>query len=402
LDEDAELNPHRLETSREMLAFKSFIIVRSRKDNDVLVRLQSDPILLGLYEFPGLKATLHIPDPKTILKTDQATCLIFHYHDADAVQAIRSMKRSSHELLVICLGSDIYRYSRYTELHDLVNLYIMPTEIHRKILSHGVYKPVYMLTEAIDPIALKIADEHRGIFPQKTSTRALWFGYSESFHKSMSSLVPIIMQNVNHKTLKDFFIIVDEQNFLSEHGTSVKFPTINYDNATFRIHAEKFDYAILSHFSLDLKLNSHIKSPNKAITALIAGLIPIASDTPNYRELFVQHGLEKFLFSSPQDLDTILNNLDPERDSKIIQESGILASLLTSGSTASLVSRFLDIVDDYCKNTNSRITQLPLKVYSETPRRTTFREHLSDIIPSGIRAYKSRLHRLRGYDRNKS
>ncbi len=238
----------------------------------------------------------------------------------------------------------LYRCSRHRRL------YVMPTEIHREILAKAVYKPVYVLTERFDPISLKTGNEERNEFPRKAGTRTLWFGYSESFFKSMTSLIPIIMKNVAEHHVDEFVIIVDQEKFHAMKGNLLEIPMIPYDNATFRLNAEEFQYAILSHFPLDLKLNSYIKSLNKAITALLAGPIPIASDTPNYRELFERYGLQKFLFSSAQELDDILKNLDSVRDSEIIQSSGIVSSLLDAGSPRTVASKFLEIVKSGVKN----------------------------------------------------
>ncbi|WP_158805805.1 hypothetical protein [Acidisoma sp. L85] len=394
MNKNAALNAAHSGASRSSLGFEAFIIVRSKKDDDALVRLQSDPLLSGLRGVDGLQVTLHVPNATTRLVVDRPSCLIFHYNDVAAVQTIRLMQRRSEDPLVVCLGSDIYTYSRYTDLHDIVDLYMMPTEIHRKVLANGVYKPVYVLPECIDPITLEAGDEHPQVFPRKTGKRALWFGYSESFSKSMASLTPVILKNVADRCIDDFVVIVDQEGFYAANGNQLKVPTIPYDNATFRLHAKKFDYAILSHFSLDLKLNSHIKSPNKVITALLAGLIPIVSDTPNYREIFERHGLQKFLFSSAEELDRILKALDPVADSKFVQNSGVILSLLRAGSTTTVVSAFFHIIEQYRRSSNIEISQLPVVSYIEAPKPIGLREHLSDLLPSAIRACMSRLRRL--------
>jgi len=272
----------------------------------------------------------------------------------------------------------------------------MPTNIHRKILASAVYKPVYVLNECIDPISVKAGDEHRKLFPQKAGTRTLWFGYSESFSKSMKSLIPIIMKNVADHHIEDFVVIVDQERFHAAEGNPPTIPTIPYDNATFSAHAQQFDYAILSHLPLDLKLNTYIKSPNKVITALLAGLIPIASDTPNYREVLERYGLQKFLFSSAQELDNILRTLDPVADSRFVQQSGVVSSLLEAGSPAAVASSFLQIIEDCLRDNALTVSDVPLVPYIEPPRQILLREHLSDLVPSAGRAFRSRFRRLLG------
>jgi hypothetical protein len=56
------------------------------------------------------------------------------------------------------------------------------------------------------------------------------------------------------------------------------------------------------------------------------------------------------LFSSAQELDDILKNLDSVRDSEIIQSSGIVSSLLDAGSPRTVASKFLEIVKSGVKN----------------------------------------------------
>ena len=370
-----------------------FIVVREKGLGDATARLQSEPLLLGLKKIAGVEISLHRPSAGKLLAVDSATCLIFHYDDAPAVSAIRQALHSREKAVVACLCSDIYSYSYYIDLDDIVDFYLAPTEPHRKILANQLYKPVYTLKECIDPVALGArSGPHAEGFPAKSAKRAVWFGYAESFDKSMTSLMPIIQHNVAERRLDDFGLIVDQRKFLKRYPNEFNLRTIDYDVRKFSEHASRFDYAILSHFPLDLRVNSAIKSPNKAVTALLAGLVPICSDTPNYQDLFQRHGLERFLFSSALELDTILRTLDPLQDSRAISGSGIISALLEEGSPGRISEAFLEIMACY----QSREVQPEYSTLSPKalPPSTGLLEHVTDLIPSAVRMIKSRVRRV--------
>ena len=97
----------------------------------------------------------------------------------------------------------------------------------------------------------------------------------------MASLVPVVKQALAANQISCFTLILDTKKFYNRWGLE----TVEFDLATFARVTGNFDYVILSHLPLDLKVNSMIKSPNKAVTALCSGLIPLASNTPNYKSL---------------------------------------------------------------------------------------------------------------------
>ncbi len=157
----------------------------------------------------------------------------------------------------------------------------------------------------------------------------------------------------------------------------------------------RFDYCILSHFSLDLALNSYIKSPNKLLTALMIGLIPIASNTPNYAAILREFGLGRFLFDSPSDLHRILRNLDPARDSQEIAQSGITQALADRFSETCLAESLLQILaafDARDPADDLRFKPRPLARSPEKPP-LSLSEHLRDFVPSVRRSVRARLRR---------
>ena len=149
---------------------------------------------------------------------------------------------------------------------------------------------------------------------------------------------------MSDRTIDGFALITDCQQFGLKYPNRLRLPLIPYRNATFSSDAREFDYAILSHFPLDLAINTYVKSPNKMIAALVAGLIPVVSATPGYSGLLEAYGLQDYVFASPRELARILQGLNPAVDSMRVRESGIVAALVEDRSVPRLVETFLAIL----------------------------------------------------------
>ncbi len=366
----------------------SFLVVSSKDDSDATVRLQSEALLRGLQSIPG--ASVRLVPPAEGLDIEDGSCVLFHFDDLPAITSLKAFRKNETKFLAACFGSDIYEFSRYLPSYEVADLYLMPTPLHRNLLASQFYKPVYYIPEGIDPIARTDAQQPPS-FAIKQSSRLLWFGYSESFNKGMASLIPVLKLHLAAGDITDFALIVNEAEFKNQFN----FRTIPYSNDSFQEEARGFDYCILSHFSLDLALNSYIKSPNKLITALMAGLIPIASDTPSYSAILREFGLEKFLFDSPEQLDRILRNLDPIKDSRAIIDSGVIEVLWNRFSATQLAKDLLSILSLYTNRQAPALPNLPPQMISPPRPRTQlyFTEHLKDLLPSLKRAVRDRTSR---------
>ena len=86
-------------------AIRDFVIVSTKGCDDVLVRLQSAPLLRGLGSMPGMRARLHNPRAGERLTIDPRTCILFHYNDEDAIAAVRAMEHSQNDIVIICLAA---------------------------------------------------------------------------------------------------------------------------------------------------------------------------------------------------------------------------------------------------------------------------------------------------------
>jgi len=313
------------------------VMVRMLSENDACVRLQSDAIVRGLADTPAFECGTYKPGAAGF-GDRKIDCIGFHYNDIEAVRFLRSHRHLAPNALIACFGADIYSYESYTQLHELADLYVVPTELHRSVLAAQLEAPVYALPEPVDPLA--IAPDFDWNFPLKRTRRLGWFGYPESFYKGMLSLMPVIQRHLEAGTVDDFALLTDQKRFPNDWNLKLK----PFSRETFITDLRAFDYVVVSHFPLDLHVNSLIKSANKAVTALVAGTIPIATDTPSYRELFASLGLERFLVTSPRDLDRVLGGLDPDSDSALIRRSGALDAIKHRLSDTNTARAFVDIL----------------------------------------------------------
>lgn len=318
------------------VSIQRYIFVRSKGSDDAIVRLHSDPLVAQLRRHDDVVVDLRHPADGEYI-TDTACYLIYHYDDKAAVEVVSAAKARRPDHCVICLGADIYTLDEYVALADFTDLFLTPTPAHTKLLSSQLYKPVFTLGESLDTNALdQDGAEWKPAEGAPGAPRLLWFGYPESMMKSMASLLPVIDHAQTQGAIGGMTIITDPSRF----SASGNWDLLPYHPATFRSDARHCQYAVLSHFSLDAHLNTYIKSPNKAVAALAAGLIPLATDTLNYGELFKSIGLERFLFSSPLELQELLGSLDVERDRDTVRRAGALDVLMDMYSPKRMLDNF--------------------------------------------------------------
>jgi hypothetical protein len=348
-------------------------------EDDACVRLQSGAVVRGLADTPGVDCRFYKPDAPGF--ADQPIdALAFHYNDGEAVAFVRAHRHLAPQAAVLCFGADIYSYRRYTRLCDIVDCFVMPTALHRSVLSAQMEVPVHRLDEPVDPLAL--GGELQAEFPLKHTRHLGWFGYPESFYKGMLSLMPVVQRHLAAGTLDSFTLLTDPARFPNDWSLPLK----RYSRAGFRDDLRAFDYVLLSHFPLDLHINSLVKSPNKAITALVAGAIPIASDTPAYRELLGELGLTQLLVESPRQLDDFLGRLDPQADSAAIRASGALHRLRSSRTDALVGKRFLDLLQEHGAGRTDRVPaarrDIPLTLEQFNAERVLLKNRVSRALRS--------------------
>ncbi|WP_421694116.1 hypothetical protein [Aestuariivirga sp.] len=304
----------------------------SDNPRDVLQRLHSTPLYVGLREL-GVSTGMAVLDSATVDIAPPSHAVI-HYNDRRAIAAAFEL-RKSHPVKILCLCADVYELAPYRWLAESVDLFLAPTPLHRQVIQSAVMKPVAVLPEAIDPIALP---GQGTAVPVACNNRLCWFGYPESFGKSMGYLLPDAFARSSFD-VKLFTIITDTQEPLWQGAVHKPFTETGFYR-----DAADCGYALLSHFAYDLQLNSFIKSPNKLLTALVRGMVPLASATPSYWNIARNYGLEPLLFDGPLTLSRLLKTLDCARDRARFGLEGIGQDLREKHSNTATARRFLDLI----------------------------------------------------------
>lgn len=273
-----------------------FLFARSYGYENALVRLQSAPLISGLADLGFRTQLLYITANDPVQQISEHKYFIYHYDDNLAVRLLVDIKKVYNNFS-ICLASDIYDIDRYVLLDEVSNLFVVPTEMHKKILQSAVRKPVCVVPECIDPIAYPpeswVPDSIQYLEPRKI----LWFGYPESFLKSFKYL----MSPVSHAVpTSDLLVITGNRKVIDE----VEHRDFEWDS--FYARTSDVRYSLLSHFSYDNQVNTWIKSPNKLVTSVVRGWIPFCSATPAYTELLTRYDLSGLLFTKPDELRDLL------------------------------------------------------------------------------------------------
>lgn len=232
--------------------------------------------------------------------------------------------------LCVC---DIYNFDVFKSYNNSFTGFFVPSSAHKNVLDFIYGYNIYVLLETEDPAfsSACLFKGNRSLIPINNEVRMAWFGYSESFDKSMSYLIPTLELCIKSKKIS-CLNIYSERNMIRK--TLFNYHIFNEDTIAASLSIEN-DYCILSHIPFDLNINTFIKSDNKLISAINCGLIPICSSTPNYSDLMHKLGLSKFLFKNSDELINIINNLDLINDKILLKSSKILLDQILSQRTTS-------------------------------------------------------------------
>lgn len=218
-------------------------------------------------------------------------------NDPQLTSFLKDCKSNGTKLIVFV--NDIYpedgwRLQRWSELADLI---LTPTELHKQFIQALVDTPVEVMIDAID----YNLEECLPLREPSNVPKICWFGYPESYWKSM---------HLYHETLKEYVDkgLIDFQ-LISSTSLDVGFPVIPFNNSTFVETLREFDGCVLSHTPLDYNINTFVKSPNKLVLAITLGVPCITSNTPSYSKILSDTGLPQFKFSEGPSFRKALDNL---------------------------------------------------------------------------------------------
>jgi hypothetical protein len=284
-----------------------FLFLRSYGEENALSRVQSTPLHEGLLSL-GENSQLIQYEKTSDIDIKKPKNLIVHYDDDMSLYLAKQIKDITN-CKIICLGSDVYSIDRYRDILKFSDIMLTPTNLHREVIQPSTNKPVITIPESVDSISLPT----NGEILENKSNKICWFGYPESFSKSTKYILEE-MQLDGYNINNNFEIITKENCIVLDECIHHKFDPLTFYNVT-----ASFGYALLSHFTYDHHINTFIKSPNKLITSIVRGLIPIASNTANYREIMRMIGLEQFLLEKPGDFLKKMRSLCFESDFQKMQ-----------------------------------------------------------------------------------
>ncbi|MGU3668468.1 hypothetical protein ACLBX9_30165 [Methylobacterium sp. A49B] len=311
---------------------RAIIFVREPYDrNEALHRVQSEPLIRGLQV---LGISVHVLNPDLAYNEENITNsshLVFHYKNRRACEVSYQIKKSTG-CKAICLASDIYSLQWYVDLSNWVDVFFAPTKLHQNILAASTGRPVFHLPEFVDSIALP---SEAGIFPVEQNQNICWFGYPESFDKSLGFILRDLVLRGDLDP-RNFGILASGDDNLMPGADHIKFSSSDFYKDTAR-----FRYSLLSHFPFDMHVNSLIKSPNKLITSIVRGMIPVFSATPSYLDVAATYDLEGLHYCNANELVLRLRDLDKLADLKGKTLDKIRSRLLFDLSPPKIAAKFL-------------------------------------------------------------
>ncbi len=260
-------------------------------------RMSSLPLIAGLRAL-GQSAELQVLAETAEKRT--ADVVLFHMNDPTVlphIEALRRLRRGT----VLAFVCDLFDFDLLARTADLVDGFIVPTRAMQLLVANASGRPTLVVPEAIDPIAFPADGVAVPVLP---SNRALWFGLAENYYNSFDRLIGAL-----RRACPDFavtFTAMAEQPIYSELVRE----TIPFSPEGFYGAATPFSHALLNHLPFDYRVNTFIKSPNKMITALVRGQVPLASATPSYREIAGAFGLQPLLFATPAEFADRLETMD--------------------------------------------------------------------------------------------
>lgn len=306
-----------------------FLFLRSYGGENALARVQSDPLIKGLQEM-GLAVRKKFYLPGDTIEVVFPRYCIVSYDDTDAILKAEELKKLCN-CKIICLTSDLYYLERYIEISEIADLYVAPTTAHQNILQSAVWKKVVVVPEGVDTIALP---DDGIVLPIIKTGKLCWFGYPESFEKSFKFIFS--------KALELSDIEKGRITFITSLGVTLhdEINHIPFRAEDFYKISQSYEYSLLSHFAFDHHINTMIKSPNKLITSLVRGMLPLVSNTINYKEIMCYYNLEKFIYANGPDLVKLLENLKHTTNS--IEIKPIAEDLLSRFSPRSIATIFIN------------------------------------------------------------
>jgi len=216
---------------------------------------------------------------------------------------VNSLKDRFIHSIVMLMMADFYPNSiEYLgKWSPFVDVFLVPTVEMRDFIQAYTDKKVEVL---FDPIDFGLEDSRSNISVRSQGLKVMWFGYPESYGKSMGLFEEALVEL--HQSGEIEYHIVSKN---SSYGKSSNGYMHEYNPENFLELMDSFDVCVLSHFPMDFSLSTQWKSEYKAVLAINRGLPVVASNTPSYRKLLNECGQGEFLFSTKDQLREAISKL---------------------------------------------------------------------------------------------
>lgn len=211
------------------------------------------------------------------------------------------LARKPHSVMMLLLP-DLYAatVARLQEWAGLVDVFLVATPELASQVRALTGCDTRVLEDPIDFGFVSSARASRSLHPP----RVIWFGYPESYRKSMANFHEALMALHDAREI-DYAIVTNPEKF----GTSPEANILAYEHNTFPQLIQGFDICVSSHMPLDFSMSTYWKSENKAVLAINRGVPVIASRTPAHERLLAACGLREFLFDDVHGLRRAIRRL---------------------------------------------------------------------------------------------
>ncbi|MEY3732248.1 MAG: hypothetical protein RLZZ57_3004 [Pseudomonadota bacterium] len=244
------------------------------------------------------------------------------------------LKRVPQSVIMMFLP-DLYTVTvaRLKEWSEIVDVFLVATREIASQVRALTAKDVRVLEDPIDFGFVASSRKASVNLPPKLC----WFGYPESYHKSMSAFESALLEMHAAREI-ELSIITNPEKF----GETPVPNVIAYDYKSFPDLLGDFDICVSSHAPLDFSMSTFWKSENKAVLAINRGVTVVASRTPAHERLFRACGLEAFLFDDVAGLRNAIRRLsDPmERESYLDKAQDFV---LQNYSIATIARKWFDL-----------------------------------------------------------
>lgn len=234
--------------------------------------------------------------------------LLFAIHDVAldtaAVQATLSTAKAQQIPIAFWVNDlEPQHHDRLLKILTLADLLVVPTPLHAAVLRSLTSVPVVVAEDLLDP-AIGVPTRRRHA-DADTPPSVLWFGFPQSYDKSMMQWHPELLRLAAAGRIR--YTVCSVNAFYGALTPNVE--VRQYDSNTIGAELRRHDCCVLSHAPWDYQLSTYVKSENKLALAIAAGTPCVVSRTPAYVALLARVGLEDYAVTAPQELAACLERL---------------------------------------------------------------------------------------------